>query len=265
MPLIEVNNTKLFYDEYGSGDETIVFSHGLLWSGLMFHKQVALFKNKYRVITYDHRGQGRSDVPKKGYDMEDNYQDAIQLIEQLSPGKPVIFVGLSMGGFVGMRLAARRPELIKKLILIETSCEPEPSSNVPKYRFLNFLVKLFGVGAVVSPVMKIMFGKKFLKDVNRIEEKEFWKEQLRKNEKTITRAVNGVINRNGVEDELRYVACPTLIIVGDQDVATTVDKAKKINSLIYKSKLAIVSGAGHSSSIEEPEQVNGAMMYFLSE
>ena len=102
MPHIKVNNVKLYYEESGSGTETIVFSHGLLWSGKMFAAQVEHLESRYRVITYDHRGQGRSEVTEQGYDMETVAEDAAELIKALNVA-PCHFVGLSMGGFVGMR------------------------------------------------------------------------------------------------------------------------------------------------------------------
>ena len=152
MPYIQLNKVNYYYEEHGSGSDTIVLSHGLLWSGHMFHKQVAYFKSRYRVITYDHRGQGKTEVTENGYDMDTLYEDAVQLIEKLE-NKPVIFGGLSMGGFVGMRLAARRPDLIKKLILMETTADPEPIENVGKYKMLNNIVKYIGYWPVVSKVM----------------------------------------------------------------------------------------------------------------
>ena len=263
MPFIQLKNAKYYYEEHGSGEDTIVLSHGLLWSGHLFHKQVDFFKSKYRVIIYDHRGQGKTEVTSDGYDMDTLYEDAVELIEKLSD-KPVIFGGLSMGGFIGMRLAARRPDLIKKLILMETSCEPEPLENVGKYKTLNTVVKYIGIWAVVPNVIKIMFGQKFLTDVNRSEERKYWIQQLRNNNRTgITRAVMGVVERKSVEGEITSIKCPTLILVGDQDIATKPEKAKKIHSLIHNSKLIIVSGGGHSSSIEEPIAYNQAIKGFL--
>jgi 3-oxoadipate enol-lactonase len=271
MPHIKLNNVHYYYEEHGSGTETIVFSHGLLWSGHMFHKQVAYFskgvhsdKDRYRIITYDHRGQGKTEVTESGYDMDTLYEDAVQLIEQLG-GKPVIFAGLSMGGFVGMRLAARRPDLIKKLILLETSAEAEPIENHGKYKFLNFVVRYIGYFPVVSSVMKIMFGQKFLNDTNRAEEKKYWINQVKASDrKGITRAVEGVIYRKAIADELPKITCPTLIMVGDQDLATVPEKAKKIHALIKGSKLVIFEGGGHTSSIEEPEIYNREIEKFLT-
>ncbi len=263
MPNISINNVNYYYEEHGSGEETIVFSHGLLWSGHMFHKQVDFLKNRFRIITYDHRGQGKTEVTADGYDIDTLYEDAVILIEKLV-GKPVIFAGLSMGGFVGMRLAARRPDLIKKLILMETTADPEPIENHGKYKLLNAIVRYIGYFPVVNSVMKIMFGKKFLNDDSRKEEKKYWINQVKQGNRTgITRAVEGVIYRKGIADELYKINCPTLILVGDQDVATVPEKSKKIHSLIKNSKLVVFEGGGHTSSIEEPEIYNDEIGKFI--
>lgn len=260
MPFIKINNCNYYYEEHGNGKETILFSHGLLWSGFLFHKQVDFFKNNYRIITYDHRGQGKSEVTESGYDMDSLYQDAVSLIEQLKLG-PVHFIGLSMGGFVGLRLAARRPDLVKSLILMETSALPEP--NTLKYSFLNTIVKFFGVDVVTGPVMKIMFGDTFLNDSSRKTERIQFENELKKNKKTIVRAVEGVINRKGVENELKNISCPTLILVGNEDKATVPAKAEYMHKNIQNSQLIYIANAGHSSCIEEPQQVNAAINKFL--
>lgn len=262
MSLIEANNTQLYYETYGQGTETIVFAHGLLWSGKMFHKQVEALKDQYRIIVYDHRGQGLSPVTKEGYDMDNLSQDALELIKNLVGGG-CHFVGLSMGGFVGMRLAARHPEWIKSLILMETSADEEPAENVPRYSRLNQVFGLLGGWAIAQPVMKIMFSEKFLKDKNRKEERRFWEKQLKKNRKALTHSVKAVYEREAIFDELPHIKCPTLIMVGDQDVATVPAKSERIHGQIPHSELIYLEGAGHTSSIEEPEQVNKAIQQFL--
>lgn len=263
MPFLSVNGVRLHYTDEGSGPETIVFLHGLLWSGAMFEAQARAFGDRYRIIRYDHRGQGQSESPRQGYDMDTLTDDAAALIEQLV-GKPVHFVGLSMGGFVGMRLAARRPELVRSLTLLETSCDPEPIENRSRYRLLNTLFFLFGPKPVTKPVMQLMFGQKFLNDPGRAEERRFWETQLQANARTVTRAVRGVIERNGIADELPHIICPALVLVGTQDIATVPAKAERIAKLIGEASLQYLEGAGHSSSVEEPAQVNAAIETFLS-
>jgi len=263
MPFIAINGCDYYYEihDNSSAKETIVFSHGLLWSGKMFWKQVEYLKTRYKIITYDHRGQGKSSVTDKGYDMDQLYLDAVALIENLHL-KKVHFAGLSMGGFVGLRLAARRPDLLHSLILMETSAQEEP--NTLKYSFLLNIVKFFGVKIVTRPVMNIMFGRKFLRDRSRVKEKIFWINELQKNKKKIVRAVNGIITRKGVEAELRNISCPVLIIVGTQDRAAIPARAEFIHQHITQSLIRYIEGAGHSSSIEESEQVNVCIDEFLN-
>jgi len=261
MAKINVNGVELYYEIHGEESETIVFSHGLLWSGRMFEKQVDALKANYKVVVYDHRGQGRSSESSEGFTIEDNYEDALALIKALNLA-PCHFAGLSMGGFVAMRLAARNPDLIKSVILMDTSADEEPHTF--KYTLLNTVVKLMGVKAVTNKVMPIMFGTKFLNDPSRVKEREFWKKQLESNKKSITKAVNAVISRKSVYHELPVIKCPVLIIVGDLDVATVPEKSIRIHNQLTNSRLKVIDGAGHSSSIEEPEKINQAILEFLA-
>jgi pimeloyl-ACP methyl ester carboxylesterase len=263
MPTIFVNGVNLFYQDQGQGEETLVFAHGLLWSHQMFESQISMLSKKYRVIAYDHRGQGRSEV-KGPFDMDTVADDAIALIETLGLGK-VHFAGLSMGGFVGMRLAARRPDLVRSLILLETSANAEPVENLPKYKTLNGIVKWVGVIApVANKVMPIMFAGSWLADKSNKQSIKRWKKEIMGNKKSITGPVEGVIYRKGVEGELANISCPTLILVGDEDVATKPEKAEFIQKGITGARLHIIPGAGHSSCIEKPEVVNQLILDWLT-
>jgi len=79
----------------------------------------------------------------------------------------------------------------------------------------------------------------------------------------ISRAVQGVIDRQGVYDQIDRITAPTLIIVGDQDVATPPDKSRRIHARIRNSTLVVIPGAGHTSTVEEPDAVNAALRRFL--
>ena len=261
MPHIKINGANLYYEIHGHGPETMLFSHGLLFNNKMFRDQIDYFKVRYKCVAYDHRGQGQSEVTENGYDMDSIAADAIELIRELQLG-PCHMAGLSMGGFVAMRIAARNPELLKSLILIDTSAEPEP--NKIKYNLLKSITKMFGVSAVMGKVMPIVFGQTFLNDPKRKDLVQIWKNELLTNKKTITKAVTGVIDRESVTNELGNIHIPTLIIVGDEDVATPPEKSKNIKLKIPQARLAIMKGAGHSATIEEPLQVIDAIEVFLN-
>jgi len=266
MPTLRVNGATLWYTDQGTGPDTIVFAHGLLWDGRMFGAQVAALSGRCRCITFDFRGQGRSEVTADGYDMDTLSGDAAALIQALGAA-PCHFVGLSMGGFVGMRLAARRPELVRSLVLMETSADGEPAENAPKYRAMGLVGRLFGrlgFRLVAGRVMRIMFGRKFLDDPARAAERAEWRQRLLSNHRVgITRALGGVIDRAPVYDELDKIACPTLVMVGDQDVATVPATAGRIHAAIAGSRLVTIPGAGHTSIAEEPAFVTAALEAFL--
>lgn len=260
MPLLAKTPANLFYQLEGAGDETVVFAHGLLFDHRMWQHQVSHFRATYRCIAYDHRGQGQSAVVLP-MDMDTLYEDAVRLIEALSPDKPVHFVGLSMGGFVGMRLAARRPDLLRSLSLIATSAEPEP--NRLKYHVLSFIFKTAGPRLVSGKIIRILFGKSSLRDPAREPVVALWKKTIEGYPKTITQAVAGVISRKSVERELVKIHIPTQIMVGEEDVATDPGTAERIHRLIPESSLHLIPAAGHSACLEQPEQVNHLLDEFF--
>lgn len=256
---LTLNGVRLWVEDTGGSGPPIMFSHGLLWSTRMFDAQVATLRSRYRCIAWDHRGQGQSDVPKvRAISIEDCYADAVALIEQLGVA-PVHIVGLSMGGFVALRLVARRPDLVRSCVLLETSAEAEPVENVPRYRTLNRVARWFGLRMVAHKVMPIMFGTTFLRDPARAVERDVWRERLSRNRRDIWRAVNGVIEREAIMPELGHITAPTMIMVGDEDVATVPLKSERMHAAIRGSKLVRISHAGHSSSIEQPVHVTAAI------
>jgi 3-oxoadipate enol-lactonase len=254
----------LHVEDTGGEGPPVLFSHGLLWDTRLFAPQVAALRARHRCIAYDHRGQGRSEVTADGYDMDTLAEDAAALIERLGVA-PVHFVGLSMGGFVGLRLAIRRPELLRSLVLIDTSAGPEAPGNVPRYRVLNLIARWFGFRPVVDRVLPIMFGRTFLADPARAAERAEYRARLLALDRSGTpRAVRGVIERAGVEGELRHIRTPTLVIVGAEDVATPPAKAQALAAGIAGARLVQVPAAGHTSTLEQPAAVNAALADFLA-
>lgn len=265
MPHLPINGTQLYVQDTGGTLPPIVFSHGLLWSHEMYTDAIHQLNSRFRCVSYDHRGQGQSDKSSRSaISIETLTEDAIALIESLDIG-PVHFVGLSMGGFVGMRLAARRPDLIRSLVLISTSADKEPSSNIPKYTVLNWITKLFGVGAVASAVMPIMFGKTFLNHSERTEERAHWKKKLTENERSVTHAVRGVFEREGVEAELAQIRCPTLILHGSEDAAISIQRVDALQTKIPHSTLVRTPIGGHSLPMEQPQFVSTHLDQFFSQ
>lgn len=265
MANISLNGTRLHYEDTGPAarGEAIVFSHGLLWSTRLFGRQIADLQDRWRCVAYDHRGQGQSAESDLGsISMDLLYEDAVALIEALDLG-PVHFCGFSMGGFVGLRLAARRPDLVRSLILLDTAARAEHPFRVPFYKSMNYVSRWLGHEIVMDQVMRLTFGRHVRSDPCRAAECQAWREQLVSNRQTIWRAVNGVIDRTSVEDELTAISAPTLVVVGDEDKTTPAADAERMCDLISDTRLVRIANAGHAALLERPGVVNGAIATFL--
>jgi 3-oxoadipate enol-lactonase len=264
MPFIQINeNTRLFYSETGGGKHTVVLAHGLLMNHRMFNELVSALYGRYRVIAYDHRGQGQSDNPPQGEDLDTLTQDAAALIQQLSPNQPVHFIGMSMGGMVGVRLAAREPQLIRSLSLIDTSAAPEPFFARMKFRLMCWAAQYVGVKPFVPIVIRLIFGRSTRRDENKHALVQQWREQISALSKSITRQVRGVMERADIRHELKHIQCPTLVICGSEDTLTSPRCAKEIVSAVPGAELLIVQNAGHTSNVEQPAVVNLAVFRHL--
>ena len=263
MPTIRVNGVNLFYKESGSGPETIVFSHGLLMDHTMFEPQRAMFEKQYRVIAYDHRAQGQSEDPGRGYDMSSIADDAATLIRALKAA-PCHFAGLSMGGFAGMRVAAHHPELIRTLTLMNTTGNREKLSNRIKYAFLAQMVKIFSPAPFTPIAVKELFGRTTRQSAEKRAMLDAWTAKLRARPKNIAPSLQAVMNRRQFRaDEMAAIRCPTLIITGEDDTAQPPRNSQSLAAGIRGAKMICIPGAGHSSSLEQPEAVIAAMRELL--
>ena len=80
MPFIKLKNTELYYESKGEGKQTIVFGHSMLFNLRMFDDQVTFLKDKYRCVSFDFRGQGKSQINKGGYDLDTLTNDIAELM-----------------------------------------------------------------------------------------------------------------------------------------------------------------------------------------
>lgn len=264
MSKVRVNNVELHYESVGNGADTILFSHGYLMGKQMFEGQINLFKDRFRCIAFDHRGHGESEVTAGGYELDNLVTDAIELIETLNVG-PVHFVGMSTGGFVGMRIALRRPDLLKSLVLMDTSAEAENEAGLKQYNLLLSVVKYLGWWAVIGKVMPILFHQSFLQDPSRQAEVARWRKIITSHSKKgVIPFGHGIFARKSVLNQLGSLTLPTAVIVGNEDVATPPAYAHRMAEVIPNARLYEISDAGHSAAIEKPNEMAQVMRDFYA-
>lgn len=266
MPTIDINGRPINYVIAGSGPETIVFSHGYLMRHQMFAAQVEALSDTYSVIAFDHRGHGESGPCQEPFGMYDLVDDAEKLIDALCDG-PVHFAGMSTGGYVGMRLLLRRPDLFKSLILIDTGANAESAASLKQYNQLLFFVRLIGIRPLLGKVLPLLFGKHFRQDPAQRDALNQMKAYISGLDRTSVRQFGrAIFDRDDVQDALHALENPpaTLIMVGDEDIPTPPATAKAMHEAITGSKLIEVPKAGHTSPLENPAFVCDAIKDFLN-
>lgn len=261
---LRLRGIDLWVEDSGAGSRCVVFAHGLFWDTRLFAPQIETLRSNWRCVAYDHRGQGRSERPPGAYDIDTLTDDAIALIEHLNAG-PVHFVGLSMGGFVGLRVALKRPDLLASLALLNTSAEPEPAAHRWRNGLLRIAARCFGIAAVSGWLMPLMFGAAVRADPTRAAELAGYRARINAHDlSAILKAVDAVLTRAGLSAQLPQIATPTLIIAGDQDRATPPATSEAMRAALPNARLTVLADTGHSSTLESPAAVNAALADFLS-
>jgi 3-oxoadipate enol-lactonase len=252
MAMIDVNGTTLAYDEAGPKDATaIVFSHSLFFDRHMFDYYLANLATKYRVVTYDHRGQGESaQAPLEELDMDTLTADAAALIEALDLG-PCHFAGNSMGGFISLRLAARRPDLLRSAIALNSSAEVE--HQLAAFEPLVEAMKVDGTAELIDALMHITFGDTSLAQETPAAKQ--WRAHMLALPNTIGNSAHQVIHRHAIVDELAETTIPVLAIAGAEDHAYPPPISSENIATATGGRHVTVAAAGHSVSVEQPEIV----------
>lgn len=265
MPTATLNGVSYAYVDAGSGP-LVVFGHGLLGSREMFRAQIDALSDRYRCVSVDWPGHGESGWREDGWTLEDMADDAAALVRALGAERAV-FAGLSQGGMAFMRLALRRPELVAGLVLMDTSAGPEVPETLPQYRELARILREGSdeERAAIMPVVQgILYGPKWVaaNPQGAAHERELMLSHPREG---LFLAAQAVFGRGDVLAALGSVGAPTLVICGEDDVATPPERSREIVAAIPGASLVTIPDAGHHSAIENPAPVTAAMESFLAE
>lgn len=258
-----VNGTELAYVDEGQREGTpIVFSHSLFFDHRMFDDQLARFTQAgYRVVAYDHRNQGGSaPAPRDQLDMDTLTDDAAALLAHLELGRCHL-VGNSMGGFIALRLAARRPDLLLSAVALGSSAEEE--HKLAEFSPLVEHLTQHGPADVLDTLMYIMFG-----DTTPREQPELcasWREYMSGLRASIGDSAYGVIHRGRIIDELAGCRVPVLAIAGSEDHAYPPPISGANIAAAASGEHVTVEAAGHSVALEQGDVVAGHLVRHFSQ
>jgi pimeloyl-ACP methyl ester carboxylesterase len=258
--MIERAGTKIHYEVSGHGP-AIVFAHSFLCDGSMFAHQVAALQSRWRVINVDLRGHGRSGAalnPVSFYELAD---DVIAILDAEGVDWAV-WAGLSMGGFTALRAVLTRPERVRALVLMDTDAGADTIGNRVQSVLMRGVVRTFGMSAVVSRMMTIMFGRTTLAEQPALCDayrRRFLTSDMR-SMLTVARALSA---RDNLLPKLGQISCPTLVIVGEEDMALPVELSRRLAAGIRGAELLVVPRVGHLSAVEAPALLTQAIERFV--
>lgn len=264
MSSIDVNGTTIHYVDEGPRDaHALVMSTSLFFDTRMFKAQAEAFSDRFRVVRYDHRGQGQSArAPRELLDMDTLAADAAALIEALDLGR-CTFVGNSMGGFIGLRLAARRPDLIASAVVMGTSADVE--EQVEAMDVLIDVIHEQGMAPALDGLLQFMLGDTTRTDSSRADILADVVELLLSRGPEYADAAWNIAHRLPVLDELGAVTVPVVVVAGTEDYTYPPAKSRQIVEATPTASLEIMERTGHVNALENPVAVNGVLERHLAE
>jgi len=261
MSKVERDGATIYYEMSGSGP-AIVFTHSYLCDGSMFADQVAALRRRWRVINVDLRGHGRSAPSLTAVSFYDFVDDVVAVLDAEGVDRAV-WAGLSMGGFTALRAALTRPERVTALVLMDTDAGAEPFGHRVQYALMRGAVRVFGPSAVASPIKKMMFGRSALKDQPEL--CEVYRQRFMAVDTRSTLTVGRAIaSRDDLLPRLGQISCPTLVIVGEEDMALPVALSRRIAEGVQGAELVIVPHVGHLSTVEAPAVLTQIIERFVN-
>lgn len=257
---ITANGINMNYTLDGPESAPVVtLSHSLANDLTMWDPQLPALTAKYRVLRYDTRGHGGTDAPDGPYSMEQLTGDARALLQALGIAR-THFVGLSMGGMIGQVLGLTQPQMIRSLVLCDTSSRVPPEAR-PAWEERIATTVTQGMEPHVEFTIEHWFTAPFRDQ--RTEVVDRVRAIIRATDTKGYMGCCGAIQSLDITERLAGIELPTLIIVGEEDMGTPVADSQAIQEQIRGSELEIIKSAAHLTNMEQPEVFNQALVGFL--
>ena len=233
MPTARLNGIDLYFEDHGGGSP-LVLMHGFGDTSQAWGPQIAALSPRYRLVTFDMRGHGRTESPadQAQYSEAHVVADLAALLRHLGIERAVIG-GLSLGGYMSLRFHLAHPEMVRALVLCDTG---------PGYR---------------NDAAREEWNQRAYTRADDLEGK---------GRAGLARAARGMLAQfdSAAIDVLPKIAVPTLVVVGSEDtpfLGATEYMAKKIPG----ARRVVIEGAGHVANVDRPEPFNEALLAFLDE
>lgn len=257
---------ELAVEAHGEGPP-VLFSCGYCTTRENFRPQVApLVAAGFRVLLWDYRGHGESDAPDDpaAYSMGQVLDDVADVLDHLAPGRPAVLAGFSFGGLASLHFALRHPERVRALALLDTG--PGFKNPEAQERWLAQTEKTARIlaekgfdGFLASRGADTAVGRRRELPASRAAAAAIARQSVA-GVAWFGRRISGLAP--GCIDELPSIRVPALVLVGAEDEAF-LRAAEVMAGRLPNATRVVIPGAGHVTTLEEPEAVNRALLGFL--
>ncbi|OCB77335.1 alpha/beta fold hydrolase [Flavobacterium crassostreae] len=249
MRHLQFKNTDIAYTDTGKG-AAIVLLHGFLENQKMWDAYIAVFAQKYRIITIDLLGHGQTECMGYVHTMEDNADVVHAVLTQLRIRRAVL-VGHSMGGYVALAFADLYPETIKGLVLLNSTARADsPDRKQNRDRAIRAVKQNYRafVGLAIANLFSENNQKRLIEEIENIK-----KEALKTPLQAIVATLEGMKTRVDREVLLHNTSFPKMLVLGKKDPILGFEETK---TQVENTKVELVGFSdGHMSSIENQEEL----------
>jgi pimeloyl-ACP methyl ester carboxylesterase len=259
------SRTISYFDSAPADDRAnaLVLVHAFPLGAGMWEPQLKAVPPDWRLIAPDLRGFGGSTIaePDESPSMDDYAADIVDLLRTLNIHSAVVG-GCSMGGYTVMAVARLAPELLRALVLIDTRPTADTSEGRANRRGMLALLEREGPTGVARDMIPKLLGRTTLEERPDIE--PFVRRLIKQQSGTAIRAgIHRMMARPDSSAVLEQLSVPMLVMVGEEDVLTPPDDARKMFALNRNARIVVLPRAGHLPNLETPAAFNEALNGFL--
>jgi 3-oxoadipate enol-lactonase len=260
MPFLDIDGVVHHCAVEGQSEAAaLVFCNSLGSDLRIWDRVVAHFVNRFRVIRYDKRGHGLSDVPAAPYVIDDYARDLVGILDRLRINDAII-CGLSIGGMIAQAFAAAHSGRVRALVL----CDTGMTIGTPAiWDDRIATVESGGLGRLVAPSMERWFTQRF-RDQQAVEVRGYANMLLRTPVEGYIGACCAIRGADLTGTTLS-IRKPTLVLCGDQDVATPPELGQSLARAIPEARFHLIEEAAHLVCIEQPDLLARILMQFFKE
>jgi 3-oxoadipate enol-lactonase len=238
------------------GAPVVVLSNSLGATRAMWQPQIPALAERFRVVSYDTRGHGRSPAPEGPYSIDDLVDDVVALLDEVGTERAHV-VGLSLGGMTGMRLAAREPHRVDRLAVLCTSARPDPDPFLDRAAAVRAGGTAPLAPAIAARWLTPGFAAANPDLVSRLEA------MIAGADDQGYAACCEVVAGLDLRADLARVSAATLVVSGADDLALPPEHQQVIAAGIPGAEWLTVHPAAHLANLEQPEQITDALLAHL--